>query len=196
MLAGCGKLVYNHYRLRKYTAIAAEKKALQQMQQAPRSRRARGPDVPFGVRAIESGIEVDGVWISRSNTPTPSSPVSPQALAEPSSSLESPRPDHSSTSSIPHLAIPQPIHGQQGMRTSSRSPDRLHDLESGSGGLPFRDISPSEATSGKAQAYRPRQSSHLRFSSANSPQDRSQADVRLPTGPMPFERPESTQSSV
>lgn len=30
-------------------------------------------EVPFGVRAIESGIEVDGVWISRSNTPVGSS---------------------------------------------------------------------------------------------------------------------------
>jgi hypothetical protein len=30
-------------------------------------------DIPFGVRAIESGIEIDGVWISRSNTPVGSS---------------------------------------------------------------------------------------------------------------------------
>lgn len=29
-------------------------------------------DIPFGSRAIESGIEVDGIWISRSNTPAPS----------------------------------------------------------------------------------------------------------------------------
>lgn len=28
-----------------------------------------GSEVPFGIRAIESGIEVEGVWISRSNTP-------------------------------------------------------------------------------------------------------------------------------
>lgn len=33
-------------------------------------------DIPFGVRAIESGIEVDGVWISRSNTPVGSSRAS------------------------------------------------------------------------------------------------------------------------
>ncbi|KAI1807653.1 hypothetical protein F4811DRAFT_505493 [Daldinia bambusicola] len=33
-------------------------------------------DIPFGVRAIQSGIEVDGIWISQPNTPliTPSSP--------------------------------------------------------------------------------------------------------------------------
>lgn len=41
-----------------------------------RQRRVRelndGIEIPFGIRAIESGIEVDGVWISRSNTPAPS----------------------------------------------------------------------------------------------------------------------------
>ncbi|KAF2131744.1 hypothetical protein P153DRAFT_202126 [Dothidotthia symphoricarpi CBS 119687] len=30
-------------------------------------------EIPFGIRAIESGIEVDGVWISRTNTPVGSS---------------------------------------------------------------------------------------------------------------------------
>ncbi len=33
-------------------------------------------DIPFGIRAIQSGIEVDGVWISRSNTPVGSSRAS------------------------------------------------------------------------------------------------------------------------
>lgn len=26
-------------------------------------------DIPFGVRALESGVEVEGIWISRTNTP-------------------------------------------------------------------------------------------------------------------------------
>ena len=33
--------------------------------------------IPFGIRAIESGIEVEGIWISRPNTPMPIQPVSP-----------------------------------------------------------------------------------------------------------------------
>lgn len=33
-------------------------------------------EIPFGIRAIQSGIEVDGVWISRSNTPVGSSRAS------------------------------------------------------------------------------------------------------------------------
>jgi hypothetical protein len=33
----------------------------------------KGNSIPFGVRALESGIEVDGIWISRSNSPIPES---------------------------------------------------------------------------------------------------------------------------
>jgi len=32
-------------------------------------------EVPFGIRALQQGIEVEGVWISRGNTPVPGSPV-------------------------------------------------------------------------------------------------------------------------
>lgn len=42
------------------------------------SQRRRGPgvpradEVPFGIRALERGVEVEGVWVSRENTPEPS----------------------------------------------------------------------------------------------------------------------------
>lgn len=41
----------------------------------------RHNEIPFGIRALEKGIEVDGVWISRSNlnTPVPGSPASSAA---------------------------------------------------------------------------------------------------------------------
>jgi hypothetical protein len=32
-------------------------------------------DAPFGIRALQMGIEVEGVWISRPGTPAPSSPI-------------------------------------------------------------------------------------------------------------------------
>jgi hypothetical protein len=38
-------------------------------QRRPPNEQAKGNDVPFGIRAIESGIEVEGVMISRPNTP-------------------------------------------------------------------------------------------------------------------------------
>jgi hypothetical protein len=33
-------------------------------------------EVPFGIRALQQGIQVEGVWISQPNTPRPPSPVS------------------------------------------------------------------------------------------------------------------------
>ena len=68
------KLAYSHWRLRKYTAVAERERKEQAMhRQMSQRRRTMGGhgsnDVPFGIRAIESGIEVEGVWISRSNTP-------------------------------------------------------------------------------------------------------------------------------
>ena len=133
------------------------------------TRRERKNDVPFGVRAIQSGIEVDGVWISRGNTPVPGSPVSlatrspqrPQRGVHRSSTL-------ASISSIPDLSIPQPAQpvakprSGRSTNASSRSvsPDSRFERSRGSSIVshsPRRGVSP--------QPYRPRQSSHLRYSS-------------------------------
>lgn len=65
-------------------------------------------DIPFGIRAIESGIEVDGVWISRSNTPVGSSRSSMTEIKLPRSFSNS------------QLELPQAIHGSS--RNSSRAP--------------------------------------------------------------------------
>jgi hypothetical protein len=43
-------------------------------------------DAPFGIRALESGIEIEGVWISRTNTPVPSRPSSISSFVPGSSS--------------------------------------------------------------------------------------------------------------
>jgi hypothetical protein len=68
---------YNHNRLRKYSKVDKGKQA-----QTPEMLEAQPvtavsvetkDDIPFGIRAIQSGIEVDGVWISRTNTPAGSS---------------------------------------------------------------------------------------------------------------------------
>lgn len=66
-------------------------------------------DVPFGIRAIESGIEVDGVWISRSNTPVGSSASSIRTETRLPLSLNNSQ-----------LELPQAIHGSS--RNSSRAP--------------------------------------------------------------------------
>ncbi|KAJ9630462.1 hypothetical protein H2203_000983 [Taxawa tesnikishii (nom. ined.)] len=79
--AGGLKLWYTTRRNKKYSAI----QSIQAKRASIRSKLSRrgtlksrfgsmrekrvGSEVPFGIRAIESGIEVEGVWISRSNTP-------------------------------------------------------------------------------------------------------------------------------
>lgn len=66
-------------------------------------------EIPFGIRAIQSGIEVDGVWISRSNTPVTSSRASIVSDKLPRSFNNS------------QLELPQSVvHGSS--RNSSRTP--------------------------------------------------------------------------
>ena len=74
---GLLKLWYDRNKMRKYTKVNKGKQAQtpemlesQPVTQIPTETK---DEIPFGVRAIESGIEVDGVWISRSNTPVGSS---------------------------------------------------------------------------------------------------------------------------
>ncbi|KAK6443417.1 hypothetical protein LTR95_000244 [Oleoguttula sp. CCFEE 5521] len=75
---GGAKLAHNHYRLRKYSKVAererqeqARHREMLQRQQTPGQ--SRNDEVPFGIRALENGVEVDGVWISRPNTPNSAS---------------------------------------------------------------------------------------------------------------------------
>lgn len=75
------KLWYDRSKLRKYTKVEKGKRAATpEMLEAQPVQQVHAEemkdDIPFGVRAIESGIEIDGVWISRSNTPVGSSRAS------------------------------------------------------------------------------------------------------------------------
>ncbi|UPX10703.1 uncharacterized protein EKO05_0001345 [Ascochyta rabiei] len=78
---GFCKLYYDRSKLRKYTKVdkgktAATPEMLESQPVQQLHAEEMKDDIPFGVRAIESGIEVDGVWISRSNTPVGSSRAS------------------------------------------------------------------------------------------------------------------------
>lgn len=64
-LGGC-RNIYTRWRLRQYTSVGIK-------HPTPNMVEAQTTDeVPFGIKAIECGVEVEGVWISRSNTPVPS----------------------------------------------------------------------------------------------------------------------------
>ncbi|RMZ22992.1 hypothetical protein D0859_12972 [Hortaea werneckii] len=74
LLIGCVKLGYTRWQLRKYTMLAEQEKKEQSLARQMSQRRSRPygtskDEIPFGIRALESGIEVDGVWVSRPNTP-------------------------------------------------------------------------------------------------------------------------------
>ncbi|KAI4248022.1 MAG: hypothetical protein L6R40_001111 [Gallowayella cf. fulva] len=181
-IAGMLKVAHNHWKLRKYTALAKTKAAQREngLESAPSpTRRKKGNDIPFGVRAIESGIEVDGVWISRSNTPANSTPGSPFLSATKETPAQPAQPsDRASTASnMSRLEIPQPAHGHA-RSSPARSYNSGHSRVSGN---PFdrslsSDRSPSRistyidhtAHGAHRSTYQPRRASHLRYSNSHT----------------------------
>lgn len=63
--AGLGKLWWNNRLMKKQEALDEEKRARVEEIRKTGLPMKRGNQVPFGVRAIQSGVEVDGIWISR-----------------------------------------------------------------------------------------------------------------------------------
>ncbi|KAL9038025.1 MAG: hypothetical protein Q9180_003384 [Flavoplaca navasiana] len=184
LFAGVLKVGHNHWKLRKYTRVAQRKAAQRENgleRAASVGRRKKGNDVPFGVRAIESGIEVDGVWISRSNTPANSNPGSPALPATKDLTTPvhpGPASDRSSTvSNMSRLEIPQAAHGHP-RPSPARSSNSSYTRVSGN---PFdrsisSDRSPSRlsayadytANAAHRPTYQPRRASHLRYSNSNT----------------------------
>ncbi|KAF1953370.1 hypothetical protein CC80DRAFT_147476 [Byssothecium circinans] len=110
ILLGLCKLRYDTVRMRKYTKVDKGKKVQTPEMLEAQTVVPKGEDIPFGIRAIESGIEIDGVWISRSNTPAGSS-------ASSISRVELPRSYNNSQLELP---MAQGIQGSS--RASSRAP--------------------------------------------------------------------------
>jgi hypothetical protein len=63
--AGLGKLWWNNRLMKKKEVLDDEKRARVEEIRKTGLPMKRANTVPFGVRAIQSGIEVDGIWISR-----------------------------------------------------------------------------------------------------------------------------------
>ena len=154
----------------------------QEMQRVGSTRRHKGPEVPFGIRAIESGIEVDGVWISRSNTPAQSLPATPAPASPASGPSIAPRPHppkqedspdrSSSASNISRLDIPQPVYGYPtvNLRPSGPSSTTLNSSYERSKPGANSPISPGPDLPDLTRVqqirptYQPRHSSQLRYS--------------------------------
>ena len=68
-IIGLFKLWWSNRLMRKLEVLAQEKRnRLTEMRKAGISVK-KAIDIPFGIRAIQHGIEVDGIWISRPATP-------------------------------------------------------------------------------------------------------------------------------
>ena len=175
ILLGCVKLVYNHWTLRRYIKIDAAKAAIkQEMKHSPSVRRGRANKVPFGVRALESGIEVDGVWISKSNTPAGSLPGSPElsstVFKQTAPQLDSLSGRTSTASDMTRIEISQPTGIKIDVDPQSSSSSTVRN----SADRPVRTHEPPPTSDYQARArptYQPRRSSGLRFSNSYDPHD-------------------------
>ena len=138
--------MYNNWRVRKYSKIAANRKAIRtEMQHSASVRHGRAKEIPFGIRALEQGVIVEGVWDSGANTPAPSMPGSPvlsgqraPVSAAPNTSLDRPSTAHST---VTRIEITPPAERQQSA------------------------LAPAQERRGRP-TYRPRRASGLRFSNA------------------------------
>ena len=113
IIIGFIKLTFDKRRLRKYSKVDKGKRAqspeMLEAQPVTQVNEDTKDEIPFGIRAIQSGIEVDGVWISRTNTPVGSSRASIMSEKFPRNMNNS------------QLELPQPV-AQGSSRNSSRAP--------------------------------------------------------------------------
>ena len=197
VLAGLLKLAHKTHQVRAFTQQARRRHELEAQHpthpemtdaSAQRVRRGRAaarkaadPDVPFGVRAIESGVEVAGVWISRGTSPS-STPPGGHSPAGPAAATPSASEDTGVRSGVPAIVLPEPAlpysagHGRASSAESQRTPI----AEGKEAGDTRRTLSPPESHRGSTReppspglgagprrarpSYKPRHSSGLRFS--------------------------------
>ncbi|KAF4307329.1 hypothetical protein GTA08_BOTSDO05114 [Botryosphaeria dothidea] len=165
---GWMKVIHTNRKLKKLSKPVGARadQEPQMVEAAAAPRRKSGDEVPFGIRAIQSGIEVDGIWISGTNTPVPSSPTQsthskPEASASNSRAM--------STLEIPGPAVAGPSSGSSS-RPSSRGPpssnfDRAVSAERVASHS--RDSSPGSTASGqRARQHRPPPTAYSRYSQA------------------------------
>ena len=104
-------------------------------------KRRRTRKVPFGIRALEQGVEVEGIWHSKATTPNPSLPSSPTITpSEPAHQHHESRSGASSAATSPELRARDLLAPASAL--AAQKPPSIH------------------------QHYKPRRSSGLRFSNA------------------------------
>ncbi|KAI4725964.1 hypothetical protein E4T49_06277 [Aureobasidium sp. EXF-10728] len=210
ILAGCLKLWYTHHKLRQYEKagprpINREKSIIRSLSMRPKKQKGKqkeksakeamvqkkrlmddGPNIPFGIRAIESGIEVDGVWISRSNTPA-------QSIREPSSSSLSayrPVPQQSRQGSLTDVAMTLTNNGTEtspfnaSVASSSREPSQTLSMgrSISAGSIESNPTSPLEGVASASRRYPPHSYQRYEGSSSKHFRNAHTLETRIPTG--------------
>ncbi|KAE9376841.1 hypothetical protein N431DRAFT_501624 [Stipitochalara longipes BDJ] len=151
------KLLWMNRIVKKQEVVDEEKRTkireLRNSGQIVESRRSH--DIPFGVRAIQSGITVDGIWISQSSTPIPSE-LKLGHLRNGSSDMVTPQ-DLNTDAEVADETAPKGVRlsPRQGKQQSSN--DALGELS--------MDPLERPGTSGTRLSYKPQRSSHLRVGS-------------------------------
>jgi hypothetical protein len=143
-----------------------------------------GPSIPFGIRAIESGIEVDGVWISRTNTPAGS-------IREPSSSsLSAYRaiPQRSRQGSLTDVGMTLTNNGTETSPVASSSRSREHsqtlsmDRSTSAGSIGSNPPSSPEPVASASRRYPPHSYQRYEGSSSKHFRNAHTLETRAPTG--------------
>lgn len=148
---GYGKLFYTNRLMRKQEVVDEEKRIrireLRSSGQIVDSRKSH--DVPFGVRAIQSGIQVDGIWISHGHKHIPSD-LKLDHLRGSSVDIDN---EDTLLSSETTSDRPLSSQGRPPLR-STNSSDFLRTYEVSDTDRP--------TSAGTRTSYKPRKSSHLR----------------------------------
>ncbi|KAG4032300.1 hypothetical protein MFRU_007g02080 [Monilinia fructicola] len=152
------KLLWTNRIVARQEIIDEEKRVkIQELRQSGQFVETRKEvDIPFGVRAIQSGIQVDGIWISGTNTPVPSIKLHRHSSYEPSSSDSTSNahvsPDGYNHPTPPKTNQPNSRYSESALLSSHRS-------------VSDDDTITSEPRSSSRQraTYTPKRSSLLRF---------------------------------
>jgi hypothetical protein len=140
-----------------------------------------GPSIPFGIRAIESGIEVDGVWISRNNTPAAS-------IREPSSSSLSAYRAIPQQGSLTDVGMTLTNNGTETspIASSSRSRDPSQtlsmDRSTSAGSIGSNPPSSPEPVASASRRYPPHSYQRYEGSSSKHFRNAHTLETRVPTG--------------
>ncbi|KAK0672856.1 hypothetical protein QBC41DRAFT_242689 [Cercophora samala] len=150
--AGLIKLWWNNRLVRKQELLDEEKRLRVEEMRRSGLGMKRTNDIPFGVRAIQGGVEVDGIWISRPTSqddPATAKPVSSSSTESSQSSAPPPVSQFSLESQRPLLPTLGGLDEDTLRSLEGREPRQPHDtyIPTSSRPVPRRPSQQSSASS-------------------------------------------------